>query len=99
MFRGEKTIAEDKIDKANELYALLNTLLERTAFIADDNVTIADFSMIAALSAFNLFVRIDEEKYPKLYNWYNEMLTLPCYEASVPGYRMLEGLVKMKLGN
>lgn len=68
-----------------EIYNTLNTLLERTKYIADDNVTIADFCVIACISTSELIIPIDEAKFPKLAEWVKSIKQLPCYNVNLPG--------------
>lgn len=80
-----------------EIYSFLNTLLEKTEYIAGDSLTIADFSVIASISSSEILVPIDEAKLPKLANWSKKMKELPCYASSVPGLKELEEMLLSKL--
>lgn len=73
-----------------EIYRLLNTFLEKTEYIAGDNLTIADFSIIASVSCGELMVPVDQAKFPKLVEWENKLKKLPCYSAGVPGLKKWE---------
>lgn len=67
--------------------------------MAGDQLTIADFHFVAVLSALNIYVPIEETKYPKLTKWYKELTGLPCYQAGVPGLQQYPNVVKTRLGN
>lgn len=54
LFRGEE-YDEQKADQLDEALGWLNTFLEGRAFVAGDNLTIADISIIVTIT--NLEVR------------------------------------------
>lgn len=57
LFQGE-SYNEEKAEKLNEALGWLNSLLEGRAFVAGDNLTIADITIIVTLT--NLDVSLDE---------------------------------------
>lgn len=70
-----------------EIYSLLNKFLEKTKFIALDNPTIADFSVVTHITTLEIFVPINVERFPKLAEWKERVAGLPCYAVSVPGLK------------
>lgn len=90
---GARTLTEENVKTIEELYALLNTFLEKTKFIAGDTLTIADFCIITTVSSGELFVPIDEAKFPKLVDWAKRIKELPCYAAGLPGLKKFQDMV------
>lgn len=85
------------LEEVFDFYQLLETLLERTKYIADDRETVADFSILMSLKAFELFVPVDQNKYPKLFDWVERMKGLPCCQTDVPGFAAFEAMVNGNL--
>lgn len=50
MFLGESVITEEKKKSLFEAFGWLNQFLEKSKYVAGDNVTIADLSIIATVS-------------------------------------------------
>lgn len=80
-----------------EIYSLLNTFLEKTKFIATDNVTVADLSIIAMISSSELLIPISEDKFPKLADWVKRVKELPYYTANLSGLKKFEAMMLSKL--
>lgn len=97
LFGRSKSVPDEKINEANEVYALLNKLLQKTKYIADNNVTIADFHLISLLSSLNVLVPIEEAKHSRLAKWFKEITALPCYQANLPGLQQFQSFIKLKL--
>lgn len=97
MLNGEKTVSEENVEEAIQLHDLLEKLLEKNDFIAGQNVTVADFSVITDLTCLNVFVPLDEEQHPRLAGWMKKIQELPCYQAGVPGLKSYEEMVRSKM--
>lgn len=97
MFKGETSIREEYIEKATEVYGLLNTLLERDKFVAGCEVTIADLSLFSTITSLNIIIPIDTNKHPLLNAWLGVMKQLPYCSVNEPGLKQFEVLVKSKL--
>lgn len=80
-----------------EIYGILNTFLEKTKFIAGDDLTVADFSIIATISGIEFMIPIAKDKFPKLVDWTKRIKELPCYSPSLPGLKKFEAIVSPKL--
>lgn len=78
----------------NEAYGFLNTFLETSEWVAGNSVTLADYSLITSISASNLLVKIDHEKYPKIIAWLNRARELPVHHISEEGIKILDGYLK-----
>lgn len=75
----------------------MNTLLEETRFIADDHVTVADFSVTASVIVSNILEPFDEAKFPNLFAWEERMKGLPCYQENVAGILALRAMLQERL--
>lgn len=53
--------------------------------MACENVTIADFSIVSTVAAMDMSISIDDDKFPKLGEWFERMQSLACYAATQPG--------------
>lgn len=91
--RQEK-VPEKLLKEAHEIYHTLNSFLEKGNYVAGDRVTVADFSIITCITAFDLFVPIEKEKYPKLVAWVERMQGLPCYQVNDVGYNELKEIIR-----
>ncbi|XP_023175015.2 glutathione S-transferase 1-like isoform X2 [Drosophila hydei] len=63
-------------------------------YIAGDQLTIADFSLISSISSMVAYVEIDPVKYPKLRAWMRRMEQLPVYAENAEGARLFIASVK-----
>lgn len=88
---------EEGINALKESYNLLNTYLQKTKFIAGDNLTIADFSIGATISSAKFLLPVDEEKFPKLAEWVKRLEKLPYYSVNIPGEQKFKDLILSKL--
>ncbi|KAH8279061.1 hypothetical protein KR026_000766 [Drosophila bipectinata] len=75
-------IPQAKIDTLAEVYKNLNLFLKTSDFVAGDNLTIADFHVLAVLTGLVYFLEIESSKYPRLAGWLQRMKRLPYYEEA-----------------
>ncbi|KAJ3663904.1 hypothetical protein Zmor_008122 [Zophobas morio] len=94
IFQGKKNVDQKDVDSALEVYSFVETFLEGREWIAGDSVTIADFSFISSLTSFNVAVKIEESKYPKLAGYLKRAECLPGYEANKEGLEAFIAIVK-----
>ncbi|CAG9566251.1 unnamed protein product [Danaus chrysippus] len=80
-----------------DAYRIMEAYLSNTLYIADNNVTLADFSVFSTTSSLHGLHPIDSNKYPKLLSWYNRMSSLPvCKIINEPGAELhVTGLKKL----
>lgn len=71
---------------------MLETILKKRTFVAGDQMTIADFSIVATLSTAEIYLPIDVEKYPKINAWYQKMKALPYYNINEKGVEMFKSV-------
>ena len=68
---GRQTIPEPhEVENVNAAYEILDKYLQKTKFVACDNLTIADMSCLASVSSIAVLVPVDD-KYTKLKAWFN----------------------------
>lgn len=96
-FRNETRIPQHQIDAIVDIYNLLETFLQNSKYIAGDQLTIADFSIVSSVTSLVAFVEIDSSKYKKLTAWIKRMESLPYYqEANGVGAKILIEMIKSK---
>lgn len=95
----EKEIPKEKLEALKEAYEFLDRFLERSDFLANDHVTIADFSCVSSISTASIILPISAEIYPRLFKWYQKCKALPYYEeANGIGLTKMDALIAHKLG-
>ncbi|XP_065367778.1 glutathione S-transferase 1-like [Calliphora vicina] len=94
-YRNETKVPRAKIDTLHEIYEFLEVFLKDTQYMAGNDLTIADFSIVATVTSLAAFANIDNSKYPKLTAWIKRMEYLPYYEeANGSGVKNLIKLIK-----
>jgi len=95
----KENVAELPLEKLHETYALLELFLDGHEYMAGDQLTIADFSIVTSVSTAHLSIApVDATKYPNLSAWLARISTLPYYEeANLIGARRIAELVRAKL--
>lgn len=76
---------------------MLDSLLERTRYLADNHATVADISVIVCVDTAEMFVPIDAAKYTNLSAWVRSMRNLPCYQVNVPGFEIFKAMIEERL--
>nr|QVK45131.1 GSTe7 [Pagiophloeus tsushimanus] len=85
-------VSEDARDSMLEALGLLETFLKDNQWMAGDDLTIADLTILALISTVEEAVfPIDPERFPKLADWFSRAKELPYFEES-----NREGLDKIK---
>ncbi|EDW91641.1 glutathione S-transferase 1 [Drosophila yakuba] len=83
LFWENKTeIPKARIDALEGVYKSLNLFLDSGNYLAGDNLTIADFHVIAAMTGNLVFLPVDATKYPDLAAWIQRIKELPYYEEA-----------------
>ncbi|XP_055921909.1 glutathione S-transferase 1-like [Eupeodes corollae] len=75
------TIPQESLDAINEGLDFLESFLVND-FMAGENMTIADFSILSTISTYEAFTTITETRTPKLAAWLKRMTALPYYEEA-----------------
>ncbi|KAH8370450.1 hypothetical protein KR093_003571 [Drosophila rubida] len=78
-------VTKDRIEAIVEVYNLMEAFLKDHEYIAGNNLTIADFSLISPISSLVGYVEIDSTKFPRLSAWVKRMEKLAYYSANAIG--------------
>ena len=100
LIRGEpkKEEVPEILKSVNEAYELLETFMGAHKFIAGNEMTIADLSVVTSVAYIDAFVPIQKEKYAKLFAWFKTMKKLPYYEkVNAEGMQLLKEKIKFNL--
>ncbi|XP_033155476.1 glutathione S-transferase 1-1-like [Drosophila mauritiana] len=81
-WENKSEIPQARIDALEGVYKSLNLFLENGNYLAGDNLTIADFHVIASFTGFLVFLPVDATKYPDLAAWIKRIKELPYYEEA-----------------
>ncbi|XP_050326386.1 glutathione S-transferase 1-like [Bactrocera neohumeralis] len=97
IFDNETNVPQQKIDNIAEVYGIVNKFLQDHPYVAGDNLTIADLSLISSISSLHAYLDSDATKYPNLVAWIKRLEQLPYYEkANGNGAKQLIELIKSK---
>ncbi|XP_017038701.1 glutathione S-transferase 1-like [Drosophila ficusphila] len=92
---GQTTIPKERYDVVKEIYDFVETFLNGHDYIAGNQLTIADFSLLTSITALAVFVKIDPIKYFKITEWHKTLEELPYFEeANGKGARELVTLLE-----
>ncbi|KAH8290470.1 hypothetical protein KR054_003476 [Drosophila jambulina] len=96
LFNGEVTLPQKHVDAVTEVYDFVETFLEHD-YLAGDQLTIADFSLVSTITSIGVFQELDLAKYPKIAAWLERLKELPYYEeANGKGAAQFVELLKSK---
>ncbi|XP_052869696.1 glutathione S-transferase 1-1-like [Anopheles cruzii] len=89
IMRGEE-VDPELVTKLDEALEFLEVFLEKTSFVAGDNLTIADMCVLASITTIDVTVGHDLSKYQHIQRWYEQV------KKSVSGYQEIcyDGAVK-----
>jgi len=97
LFIGETKITDEKRQKLNEAFAILNTFLEGNAYVAGGNVpSLADLSVLSTISSI-IQVGADLSKFKNVADWYDRCKSLPGFEENVKGATQFGERVRSRL--
>lgn len=98
MYEGVTEISEDKKQQLLEAYDLLEIFLKNKKYVAGNDLSIADFSIVTSINSIENLVPIDKTKYPRIISWLKQMEKLPYYDdANKNGLQMFKAMVAAKL--
>lgn len=84
----------EKLKKLDEAVEFLEQFLSNSKYAAGENITIADYALIASFSTI-VASEIDYSRFPNVNRWYELCLnTLPGIEVNVEGIETLKVYVK-----
>ncbi|BFF92706.1 glutathione S-transferase 1-1-like [Drosophila madeirensis] len=80
----------EEMEKVDKAFKLLNTFLEKDEFVAGSSLTVADISILATVSTFEI-VDFDFSKYPNVAKWYeNAKEVTPGWEQNWEGIMFIK---------
>jgi len=82
LFNGESTLPRNQVDHINQIYDFLETFLDDHDYLAGDQLTIADFSLVSTITSIGVFLELDLAKYPRIAAWLERLKELPYYEEA-----------------
>lgn len=83
----------EKLKKIHETLAILDIFLGTFKYAASDDITIADFALVATISTFEA-CGFDFKKFPNIDRWYELCkTTLPGIEANQEGVEIMKNIV------
>nr|WAS27854.1 glutathione S-transferase [Mythimna separata] len=94
MVEGSKIIEQKKIDVILEAFGFVEEFLSRTTYIAADHITIADVAALSTMTALEIIVPVEAEKFPKTFAWLTKLKEQPyCKKQNEPGATWLSNII------
>lgn len=81
LFFKSAEMPEDRLQQIQRALDILEQFLDENPYVCGDEMTIADFSMVATTASLTENAPIDPEKYPKILEWIDRMSQLSYYEV------------------
>ncbi|XP_054725701.1 glutathione S-transferase 1-1-like [Anastrepha obliqua] len=81
---AKKPADPEMYKKMEAAFDLLNTFLEGNSYVAGDQLTVADLSILASVSTFDV-AGFDISKYPNVARWYENAKKVPGWEENYEG--------------
>jgi len=94
---GANKILPEKAAAVVEAYEFLEKFLEGQKWVAGDNVTLADLSLIPSITSISVVVPLDKEKFPNIADWIERAQNLPYYDANQTGLEKFKAFILSKL--
>ncbi|XP_018333400.2 uncharacterized protein LOC108742625 [Agrilus planipennis] len=93
-----KEVTKAQRESTKEAYGFLEILLAESEYTAGNQLTIADFNIVAVLTNMEAFVPICPKEYPRINAWMKKMESLPYFNEVVEdGRKQFADIVKSKL--
>lgn len=81
----------EKLKEIGTVFGLLDKFLENSRYAAGDDITIADFALMASVSTFVDGVNVSLKKFPNVKRWYEDCkVNVPGYQETVAGLEELK---------
>jgi glutathione S-transferase len=93
VIKCDEVIDEALREEIKEVYKLLNSYLEQTSWIAGNEVTIADFSLISTVGAMNVAVPVGDE-FNRVKMWMDKAEAWPHHAVNKKGLLMTVEFLK-----
>ncbi|XP_034652863.1 glutathione S-transferase 1-like [Drosophila subobscura] len=82
LFFNQKVVPKERKEAIIEIYDFVETFLKDHDYIAGNQLTIADFSLISTIPSLDVLVAIDHAKYVRISAWIKRLEQLPYYEEA-----------------
>lgn len=93
-FKEQAPADPAKFKKMGEAYEFLNRFLEGKKYTAGDQITIADFAILATVSTAVVCAGFSLDKYPNVLRWYKDAQeNAPGYERTVPALEAIKAML------
>lgn len=96
LFLGATVVPKERIEAITEVYDFVEVFLKDHDYIAGDQLTIADYSIVTSVTCLVAYVDIDPAKYPKLTAWLKRLEQVPYYSENSIGAQQFVAAVKSK---
>lgn len=97
MYRNSPEVNADALKRLEEAFDFVEKFLEKGKYVAGDQLTIADFSLVSSITSMSIVCPLEPKKHPKILAWLKEIQKLPYYEANAVGNEKLHNYFKFKL--
>nr|ALR34895.1 glutathione S-transferase 1 [Chilo suppressalis] len=95
IFMGGRGVQQQHLESIKEVYDFMETFLEKTKYLAGDNITIADIAAFPSVCGLMYIVPIDSARYPKITAWIKYFESQPYSKKhNEKGAKMLGEIVQ-----
>lgn len=96
LFLGRTVVPKERFEAITEVYDFVEVFLKDHDYVAGDQLTIADFSIISSITSLVAYVDIVSAKYPKISAWLKRLEQLPYYSENSVGAQQFVSTIKSK---
>lgn len=82
IFMSGKGMDDEKIEYMQRSWDQLNRFVENSPYVCGDEMTIADFCLIATVSSMTEIAPFDSERHAAALEWIDRMSQLPYYDEA-----------------
>ncbi|XP_059048802.1 glutathione S-transferase 1-like [Achroia grisella] len=84
-----------QVEDVKEAYGILERYLQKSEYVAGNNITVADISIVATISTLDAMIPISDE-FPKTIEWLNKLKETEFYKkANEPGLAVISNAYKL----
>ncbi|CAH1154578.1 unnamed protein product [Phaedon cochleariae] len=99
LFEGAKEIPQKLLNNLSEAFHMVEKFLQKTKYVAGDQMTIADISFVTSITTWNPYMPLPEAQFPKITAWLKKMKELPYYSENQIGLDQFLQVLKTKIQN
>ena len=98
MYHAATEFPIDNIKELHSAYNFLEAFLANDEYLVGNNLTVADYCVVASVSTAQIMAPLDPMKHPKLLNWLNRMENISFYsEDNGKGLAIYKNILLSKL--